>query len=185
MGARKCAVCKAHQDWRRFLTFGNTSLSLLVALISVSAVAIPLIKEAFTPKYERVTARVISQRFEESLGKHALVILASNDGTVPAFLDPNATLFARKRTEAFGVNLLPSVKDSRPREAADVAGLMLQPATQRVLFATLPEAAPTIKDPDPDTDCELSVTVHTLSGTSRSETHAYRCFDWNRLPVTE
>jgi hypothetical protein len=47
-GARVCHICKARQDWRRYLAFGQINLALLIALISVSTsfvnVALPFLK---------------------------------------------------------------------------------------------------------------------------------------------
>lgn len=36
-GARKCLTCGSRQDWRRFLDFGNTSATLVIAAMSVLA----------------------------------------------------------------------------------------------------------------------------------------------------
>lgn len=38
-GAKKCLKCSSRQDWLRFLDVGNTSLSLLIAAISVVALS--------------------------------------------------------------------------------------------------------------------------------------------------
>lgn len=42
-GARKCPHCGSFQNWRSKLSIGSTALSLLVALISVSAMAVPIL----------------------------------------------------------------------------------------------------------------------------------------------
>lgn len=49
-GASKCVHCNSFQNWRRFLGMSGTILSLLVALISVSAVTIPPVFELFEDK---------------------------------------------------------------------------------------------------------------------------------------
>lgn len=46
-GATKCVHCETSQNWKRHLAFGNTALALLIALISVSAIAIPVIVDVF------------------------------------------------------------------------------------------------------------------------------------------
>lgn len=38
-GARKCKVCNSFQDWRRFFDVGSMVLSLMVALVSVTALS--------------------------------------------------------------------------------------------------------------------------------------------------
>jgi ribosomal protein L40E len=182
--ARKCGHCDAYQDWRRVIFLSNSTLSLLVALVAVLAFAIPIIKSALTPRYERVTARVVSQGYQQSLGKTAIIVVLSNSGTVSAFVDPSASLTSGKRHKWFGVDLLPSVnssKDYPSRSAPQLSDLMLPPSSQRVVFGTLREDAPTISDPAPDVDCELTVTVFKLDGSKRDEKHAYRCFDWRAL----
>lgn len=45
-GARKCTTCGSFQSWIRYLTFSNSVLSLLIALLSVSALGIPVIVNA-------------------------------------------------------------------------------------------------------------------------------------------
>src|SRR6266704_1487409 len=49
-GALKCIHCDSYQGWlSRRLNFSSTMLSLLVALVSVSAFAIPIIRTSLNP----------------------------------------------------------------------------------------------------------------------------------------
>jgi hypothetical protein len=48
-GARKCVHCNSALDWRRFLGVSETTLALLVALVTVVAAAGPKLIELFTP----------------------------------------------------------------------------------------------------------------------------------------
>jgi hypothetical protein len=48
--ARKCTHCGTWQDWRRYLVFSNTILALLVALVSVTAVTGPVIRDLLITK---------------------------------------------------------------------------------------------------------------------------------------
>jgi hypothetical protein len=153
-----------------------------VALITVLAFAIPIAKTALTRKFEHVTARVVSQGDEHSLGR-AMVVLLSNDGTVSAFVEPRAGLISKssRGTEAFSVNLLPEpfgVTGPWPRSTV-LSNLLLEASGQRALFATVSERAPTIVDSEPNADCELRLTIHKLDGTKRNEIYKYQCFDWN------
>lgn len=184
--AKKCAECDVYQDWRRIFSISNTSLSLLIALISVLAVALPAIKSVFIRSREKVTVRVVAQRYEESVAAEALVILLSNSGTASAFVDPTASVRVHNSagTKVFDVDLL----SSRPHRGPDssrggvaISDLLLQPTTQRVFFATVPSETPTIADPAPDSDCELTIKVLTQEGTKREEKHLYRCYDWGSL----
>jgi hypothetical protein len=55
--ASKCIHCGSYQDWRSNISFSlSTSvLSLLVALITVLTAAVPVLKEALTPKNSHLT----------------------------------------------------------------------------------------------------------------------------------
>lgn len=178
--ARKCATCGAYQDWRRVFWLGNSTLSLLVALFSVLTVAVPILKRALTPEYERVTVQVVTQRYEPSLEKNVMVVHLANSGTVAAFISPNANLFANKRKAAFSIDLLPrGPRDGTATRAgvSGVADLLVEPSGQRILFAAHPESTPTINDPELNDTCELVITVYRLDGSKRDETHAYRCYN--------
>jgi hypothetical protein len=56
-----CIHCNSHQArWRRALDFSNTTLALLIALISVASVAVPVVARQFEPPpQDRVIARVV------------------------------------------------------------------------------------------------------------------------------
>lgn len=58
-GASKCVVCGSFQNWRRHLQFSSTVLSLLVALVSVTALATPLLINVLTVQDSEISARVI------------------------------------------------------------------------------------------------------------------------------
>jgi hypothetical protein len=45
--AVKCKECGGYQNWRRYLDFSNTVLALMLALLSVSTVAVPVFVKAF------------------------------------------------------------------------------------------------------------------------------------------
>ena len=60
--AVKCAQCGSFQDWRRYLTFSATVLSLLVALTSMIALIVTQIKSAIPPD-SRVEAFVVNQPY--------------------------------------------------------------------------------------------------------------------------
>lgn len=79
--ARRCASCGAFQNWRRFLALSSTVLSLLVALISVSALAIPILKEAFEPQHSRVA--VEAPFFSGDFG----YLYVANEGARPALVE--------------------------------------------------------------------------------------------------
>ncbi|QDU44306.1 hypothetical protein Mal52_27850 [Symmachiella dynata] len=57
--AKKCTHCDTWLDWRRHLTLSSVVLSLLVALVSVSTVAVPIIVNAFQPNDAVINARIL------------------------------------------------------------------------------------------------------------------------------
>lgn len=182
--ARKCTHCNAFQDWRRFLSVGNSSLSLVVALIAVLSIAVPVIGDSIVPKYERVSARVVTQMTDDRLGGKVLVVLVSNAGTAPAFIEPNANLSVTGTRLGHPVDLNPCAKpesDLPCIEYTPVSNLLIEPASQRVLLSGPRDEFPDVADPDdsPNAKCELSIKVHQVDGGKRTEKHAYTCFDWN------
>jgi hypothetical protein len=73
--AKKCTHCGDFQDWRSHLGMSTTVLSLLVALVSVSSQAIPVILSAIKPEASAEIRATLqgSDRF-------FLTILATNTG---------------------------------------------------------------------------------------------------------
>lgn len=79
-GQKKCAVCGSFQDWRRYLSVSSTLLSLLVALISVTGVVAPILKDTLTREESAVVTRVSS-------GKNGQIrLVAQNAGSAAGFL---------------------------------------------------------------------------------------------------
>jgi len=48
--SKKCKECGSFQDWRRYLTFSSITISLMIALITVTTLSIQIIVDAFKPK---------------------------------------------------------------------------------------------------------------------------------------
>jgi len=66
-GALFCNKCNSHQDWRRHIPLSNNVLSLLVALVSVSAIAVPAIVSAFKSQTSDVRVTMIRSREHETV----------------------------------------------------------------------------------------------------------------------
>ncbi|WP_046669652.1 hypothetical protein, partial [Neorhizobium galegae] len=62
LGAVKCMGCGSFQNYRRFFDFGNNAIALLVALISVSTLAVETGVRAFRGLYEDPLAPQLSAR---------------------------------------------------------------------------------------------------------------------------
>lgn len=100
-GARKCSVCNAYQDWRRYMLFGNTTLTLLVALISVLATGLPSIVDLFAPISEDVRAYLTGNKQRLHQEFHAI-----NYGNSPSMIHDVATLkYGKSDSEKFNIKL--------------------------------------------------------------------------------
>lgn len=76
LAAQKCVHCDAWQNWRSGLpSIGATVLPLLVALISVSIAAIPIVSEALTPKDS-----IISSAFQASSQQYVSALISNAGG---------------------------------------------------------------------------------------------------------
>jgi hypothetical protein len=80
--ANKCTKCSSLQDWHRYLDMSGLVLSLLVALTSVLAFAIPIWKETLTPKIAQPAARLL-----EVDGTGLATLVVTNGGNAPALLE--------------------------------------------------------------------------------------------------
>ena len=75
--AKKCIHCSSYQDWRAYFSFSATVLSMLVALVAVLTAAIPVAKDALTPKNSHLIFAYQGSRAT------TIAILASNQGARP------------------------------------------------------------------------------------------------------
>src|ERR1700761_1819971 len=104
VAANKCVACQEQQDWRRYLGFSSTILSLLVALISVVTFAIPIWKASFyspSPKpnvavseIDRATGRVFYTLFNGGdapmIAGQASIIIRSDTKMNRYVIDPDS-----------------------------------------------------------------------------------------------
>lgn len=84
--ARLCIHCDSYQDWRSEMAVGNTVLTLLVALGSVLAIAIPVIVKAFTPENSLLSFSY------QGASENAVSLLATNRGIRPGTIQPTIIL---------------------------------------------------------------------------------------------
>jgi hypothetical protein len=75
VGARKCTHCDSYQDWRRLMGFSQSVLSLLVALVSVSVVAVPVFYKLFATETDDLRISILE------LGGPHLTLIVSNVGS--------------------------------------------------------------------------------------------------------
>ncbi|GAB5387095.1 MAG: hypothetical protein Alpg2KO_00630 [Alphaproteobacteria bacterium] len=82
--ARKCLACGARSDWQRFLDIGNTSVSLLIAAISVFALGgehlLKLVERFDDPEEAQITFRISDITIDR------ITLFVDNDGPGAAVL---------------------------------------------------------------------------------------------------
>jgi len=79
-GALICSTCNSYQDWRRFISFSNTALALITALVSVLGIAAPVLyKVVHQPRSEAMITM-------PSVDGTTLRVIATNRGDAPASL---------------------------------------------------------------------------------------------------
>jgi len=83
ISARKCSHCDAYQDWRRYISRSTETLSLLVALVSVSGLTIPSIITSMSAR---------PQLIGYIEGNSPPTVRIANLGNRPALIQREATL---------------------------------------------------------------------------------------------
>jgi hypothetical protein len=172
--ARVCLKCKSPQDWRRHLSFSSTVLSLLVALVSVSSLAIPAIVSALTPNRSHIRVAVVRWRNHASVQnyledrKFDFQLYVSNVGS---------------RRGAIGrVQMRPTGDEQAPWEELDVtphyagsATELIEPGTAHFLFYSRTSLfSPTRKQPAPlPSRVELEIEILSDDGTSQPHRFTY------------
>ena len=75
-GAKKCTECESFQNWRRHLVLGTTTLTLVIALLSVLGSVAPKISRIFDPPADQVEIQVVAV----SAARGEVRLVASNAG---------------------------------------------------------------------------------------------------------
>src|SRR4051794_18930489 len=81
LGARKCKYCLSYQGWRGWLSISNTSLALLVALISVITTAVPVVTNIAEQPREGITVSMLGTEASNN------ILSVSNAGTAPGIIE--------------------------------------------------------------------------------------------------
>src|SRR5262249_50643423 len=85
--ARKCIHCDSYQDWLRArLPVSTSVLSLLVALVTVSTAAVPVIEDAIKPRNSNLSFSF------QGADDYSLAVIASNQGVRPGTVGQSAGL---------------------------------------------------------------------------------------------
>ena len=75
--AVKCARCGSYQNWRRYVDISNTTISLLIALISVIGLVAPVLQRISTG-----TQAILDEELQGIFGGSAYIFV-TNSGTAP------------------------------------------------------------------------------------------------------
>lgn len=109
--ANICRNCGSFQDWRRHFIYGNSTLALVVALISVFSMGAPLIIEMIKPDNSELTIAFINRT------DVMVPIVASNKGTRLAVMASSAGMRIevqdKNKTHKSYVFLLRSMADAQ------------------------------------------------------------------------
>jgi hypothetical protein len=128
--ARKCTECDSYQDWRRHLQIGSSVLALFVALISVIALATPMLAPFLTSKDSNIVVSL------EGFHGGKAYLMATNSGNRAGTVSAISLLIRGERkgevseTELGALELEPTIVrpgDSR-QLMAPVSGFALDMA---------------------------------------------------------
>lgn len=84
--ARVCPHCGGAQNWRKFFAYGNSTLALIVALVSVISMGTPLVLQAIKKDDSELALSYIDRP------DVMISIIASNKGSRPAVVDSLASM---------------------------------------------------------------------------------------------
>ena len=157
-GAKKCTECGGFHDWRRFVDVGNTSISLVIALISVFTIFISVADNVWV-EGENVHVNVIE------VGGSQIALAVTNSGEESAVISPWA-LFSNEDVAAFGVNI---INDSKQV----TTDLVINPKEIQVLTAVVHPTMRIITKSEKD--CFLEIEVFNLNGDKRVEKANFSC----------
>jgi len=156
--AMKCTECGGFQNWRRNMDVGNTSISMLVALISVLTIFISTADYAWTSP-ENVNINVIE------VGSSQITIAITNSGEESAVISPNPTL-SDGILKAFALNI---VNDSKNQ----LVDLVIKPGEVQVMTALV---QPIYKlNKISENQCQLILPVIKINGKKELKTTSFPC----------
>lgn len=90
--ARRCSVCQSPQDWRAYLSIGNSTLALIIAAASVIALTSKQLSELFLP-----TSSDIDLYLENTTGE-GISFIARNKGKMGAVVTLNSFVIGVDKT---------------------------------------------------------------------------------------
>lgn len=165
--AIKCVHCDSFQNWRRFFgTSQQVILSLLVALISVTTVAVPILIEELTPQKSAISITYLSSEV------HLVSVLAVNTGTRPGVISGAALIIEGKK---YTINLIRGPVIIKP---GDTVKLVLQTnAVTATYYAALGLASTADGHPTKSSNCEVDLQTVSFRGKKELRKFVEKCVD--------
>ena len=182
-GAKKCAHCGSYQGRLRYLGIGNTTLSLIIALISVSVMLIPVIDNVWIES-ENVHGEIINLRNGENI-----LLFITNSGEEPAIMSPYIDILVKeeKNTTVYAILKKDSTENNTKRN--DSNQLIITPKDIQV-FSVVPYSSNSLMfrtpidsfypEEDLEKNCRLKFTVINMKGHKRTENLDFHCYTWDR-----
>lgn len=163
--ARKCVHCGSWQTWHEdVLGLSTTTLSLLVALVSVATAGIPLIVAALKPQGAKISATV------ETVSYPYVSAFVSNSGSKPGLLTLGTTMHIDRKN---GEERIAGLYLLGPSE------MVIAPGSSSLLrFAW---RTPQLYSDTEDAHCDLAIPFTDFDGTDTGIVATFNC---NKLPPT-
>jgi hypothetical protein len=160
--ARKCIHCGTWQDWRRYLVFSNTVLALLVALVSVAAVAGPVFRDMLVTKDSRLIGSF------QGVTDNEAVFVIFNSGNRPGTTGEVSVLIASLFPDG-GIDSPVLTKHLSPASNYREEAFFVEPGQSKVIKYTSSEPQATFADIETGRlQCGISINLTNFLG-RRSE----------------
>jgi hypothetical protein len=156
--ARKCIHCDSFQDWRANLGISTTALSLVVALVSVLATAIPIVRQAITPRDSNFLFSF------QGATKDAILAIVANRGARPGTVSSGDLLLNAR---------LPWIRLHMEREIDKEEDAIVVDPGKTVLIRFFLEEGKVARPPADD--YKLSILFRDFSGEPYSEKKNINC----------
>jgi hypothetical protein len=141
--AKKCTECDTYQDWRRYLPFSTTILSLTIALFSVLGLSIPSIIEAMKDRDAKINAAIISNRMGflqyGGVARRSLIVdlFVTNSGKLPGAIKGVGVKFRGEKDWDYNSVLFDKDQEGKQVTIAWTSAI-LEPVRSRIIEVSHP-----------------------------------------------
>ena len=137
--AKKCTECDTYQDWRRYLPFSSTVLSLLIALFFVVGLSVPPIIGVLREQNANLHEAIISgragsiQEGPEYVPALCVDLLITNSGKLPGVVKAVAVKLKDDNTWNYDTVLFDKQRDDAQGATAETSAI-IDPSQSRELL---------------------------------------------------